>query len=139
VNGALALLDLTFALLAGALWWARPELGPWPLLLIVVGWTTRLDARPRSIYRFSALDAAVVLFGLGAAYGNGYTNRASRQLYGEWLAISGREQEAAAIWRTLDLNQGQLEARVWWYERVGERDKADAIGLAAKFAREQQR
>ena len=133
MNGALALLDLTFALLAGALWWARPELGPWPLLLIVVGWTTRLIARPRSIYRFSAL------FGLGAVYGNGYTNRASRQLYGEWLAISGREQEAAAIWRTLDLNQGQLEARIWWCERLGERDKADAIGLAAKFAREQQR
>ncbi len=70
---------------------------------------------------------------LGAAHRSGYTSRAAKQLYGEWLAINGRPQEAAAIWRTLDLSQGQLEGREWWYEHVGEHAKADAIRLAARM------
>jgi O-antigen ligase len=78
-------------------------------------------------------EYAAAGFRLATAYGSGYANQAGRQLYGEWLAMEGRPQEAAAVWRTLDLRQGQLEAREWWYEHVGERGKADAIRLAAEM------
>jgi O-antigen ligase len=73
-------------------------------------------------------DAAGPL--LAAAYRNDAGNRAARQLYGEWLAISGREQEAAAIWRTIDTRQGQLDARAWWHDSIGESDQAEAIRRA---------
>ena len=68
---------------------------------------------------------------LTTAYYNGYTNRAARQLYGEILAIEGRTDEAAAVWRTVDVSAGQLDARVWWYESIGEMEKAGAVRDAA--------
>jgi len=68
---------------------------------------------------------------LVAAYYNDYTNRAARQLYGEWLAIDGRADRAKAVLRTVDVSAGQLDARAWWYESIGEMEKAAAIRDAA--------
>ncbi|MCU0509903.1 MAG: O-antigen ligase family protein [Anaerolineae bacterium] len=64
---------------------------------------------------------------LSEAYRSDYTNRATRQLYGEWLALADRPEEAATVLRTVDLKQGQLDARAWWYNHIGERRQAEAI------------
>ena len=69
---------------------------------------------------------------LTTAYYNDYTNRAARQLYGEWLAIEGRTEEARRVWRTVDVSAGQLDGRVWWYENIGEPDKAEAVRAARR-------
>jgi len=60
-----------------------------------------------------------------------YTNIAAVRLYGEWLAIEGRTAEAAALWRTVDVSQGQLDARAWWYDHIGEPARASFIRAAA--------
>jgi predicted Zn-dependent protease len=70
---------------------------------------------------------------LAAAYQASPANRAARQLFGEWLAMSGRTHEAAALWRTLDMGQGQLAARIWWYEYLGESDRAAALAMAGRM------
>ncbi len=67
---------------------------------------------------------------LTTAYFNDYTNRAARQLYGEILALEGRTKEAARVWRTVDVSAGQLDARAWWYESIGEPENAAAIRAA---------
>ncbi len=72
-------------------------------------------------------SAGMLLFN---AYRSGYTNRATRQLYGEWLAINGRPQEAAALWRMIDMGEGQLAARTWWFEHIGRPGDAAALRLA---------
>jgi O-antigen ligase len=41
--------------------------------------------------------------------------RASRQLQGEALAVEDRLDEAAALWRSIDAAQGQLQQRLDWY------------------------
>lgn len=42
--------------------------------------------------------------------------RATRQLLGECYALRGEVAQAVALWRTIDLSQGQLDARYWWYD-----------------------
>jgi O-antigen ligase len=46
--------------------------------------------------------------------------RATRQFLGESYAINGQTARAAELWRTVDLSQGQLTGRLWWYEHLGE-------------------
>ena len=41
--------------------------------------------------------------------------RATRQLLGECAALDGQIDRAVALWRTLDLGQGQLYNRQYWY------------------------
>jgi len=41
--------------------------------------------------------------------------RATRQLLGECYALRGEVDQAVALWRTIDLSQGQMYARDWWY------------------------
>ena len=67
----------------------------------------------------------------GSGIGIGYTNNAVTRLYGEWLAIEGRTAEAAALWRTVDVSQGQLDARAWWYDHIGEPARASFVRAAA--------
>ena len=57
---------------------------------------------------------------LEAAYGAAPGQRATRQLLGESYALAGDAAGAAALWRTVDLGQGQLPAREWWYGAIGE-------------------
>ena len=65
----LALIDLGAALLAGALWYVRPELGPAPLLLLAIGFAVRHLSDPPVEYELTALDAAMALFLLSAGIG----------------------------------------------------------------------
>lgn len=64
---------------------------------------------------------------LEAAYAAAPGQRATRQLLGELHAIAGDMTGAAALWQTVDMSQGQLALRIWWYEAIGEQDKADWI------------
>ena len=57
---------------------------------------------------------------LEAAYGAAPGQRATRQLLGESYALTGDAAGAAALWRVVDLGQGQLVARAWWYGAIGE-------------------
>jgi predicted Zn-dependent protease len=69
---------------------------------------------------------------LEAAYAAAPEQRATRQLLGEVYAIGGQPVDAAALWGTLDLTAGQLPLRAWWYDSIGETEKAQRIRAAAR-------
>ncbi len=71
---------------------------------------------------------------LEAAYAAAPEQRATRQLLGESYAIAGDVERAAALWRTVDVSQQQLELRRWWYEHIGEEERAHWIQRAARQA-----
>ena len=45
------------------------------------------------------------------------TRHATRLLLGEFYAISGRTSEAAELWNSIELIDGQIEGRLWWYQQ----------------------
>jgi O-antigen ligase len=57
---------------------------------------------------------------LQAAFRSAPRQRATRQLLGEVYALAGQPQPAAALWKTIDVSLGQLPARVWWYDHIGD-------------------
>ena len=59
---------------------------------------------------------------------------ATRLLLGESYAIAGEIDRAAALWQGLDLSQCQLPLREWWYDHLGQPEKAAAVQLAAERA-----
>jgi hypothetical protein len=61
---------------------------------------------------------------LEAAYAAAPGNRATRQMLAESYAIAGDTARAAALLRTVDLSNGQLDARVFWYDHIGEPERA---------------
>ena len=61
---------------------------------------------------------------LKAAYAAAPGQRATRQLLGELDAIAGDIASATALWQTVDLSQGQLQLRAWWYDAIGEKETA---------------
>jgi putative inorganic carbon (HCO3(-)) transporter len=69
---------------------------------------------------------------LEAAYASAPEQQATRQLLGESYAIAGDTSRAAALWAGLDLGEGQLTLRTWWYEHIGEPEKAQRIREVAK-------
>jgi O-antigen ligase len=56
--------------------------------------------------------------------------RASRQLFGESLAVDGDIDGAVDLWRSIDAAQGQLQQRLDWY-RAFVKDDARAARIAA--------
>jgi tetratricopeptide (TPR) repeat protein len=68
---------------------------------------------------------------LQAAFVAAPEQRATRQLLGEVYAITGKVDRALAIWSRIDVSNGQLAVRQWWYEHIGETDHAARIQLAA--------
>ncbi len=69
-----------------------------------------------------------------AAYLAAPWQRATRQLLGEVYAVTGELGWATALWRTVDVRQGQLGLRRKWYLRVGERERAARIARVAALA-----
>jgi tetratricopeptide (TPR) repeat protein len=69
-----------------------------------------------------------------AAYTAAPGDRAGRQLLGEIKAISGATEEAAALWHSVNLAQRQPDSRQWWYNDIGEPEKAALIERAARQA-----
>jgi O-antigen ligase len=64
---------------------------------------------------------------LEAAYAAAPGQRATRQLLGELDAIAGDMTAAHALWQTVDMSQGQLQLRAWWYNEIGEKETAARI------------
>jgi tetratricopeptide (TPR) repeat protein len=64
---------------------------------------------------------------LEAAYATAPGQRATRQLLGESYAIAGEIERAAALWRTVDVSQGQLGLKEGWYSYLGEKEHATRI------------
>ncbi|MGC9334560.1 MAG: hypothetical protein ACP5JJ_10455, partial [Anaerolineae bacterium] len=60
--------DLACAVMAGALWYIRPELGAWPLAIGLVPWAIRLVSTGRPAVR-TAFDLPLILFVATAGLG----------------------------------------------------------------------
>lgn len=57
--------------------------------------------------------------------------RATQQIMGELYALDGQPKPAAALWRKLDVQQGQLDIREAWYRHIlGMRQLADLMAGA---------
>ena len=71
---------------------------------------------------------------LEAAYRSAPGQSVTRQLLGESYAIAGEIDAAAELWHGLDLGQGQVAARQWWYTNLGETQAAQGLVQAAASA-----
>ncbi len=70
---------------------------------------------------------------LATAYAGNPYQRATRQLLGECDALMDRPDEAAALWRTIDLGEEQLTIRQYWYdEYIQDHVRADKLKIAAR-------
>ena len=77
-------------------------------------------------------DYAAAKTHLEAAYLQAPNHRATRQLLGEVYAVTGNPNEARLLWQTVDLDQGQLDLRVWWYNKNGTAQELRWLKEAAK-------
>jgi O-antigen ligase len=71
---------------------------------------------------------------LEVAYAIAPGQRATRQLLGESYAVTGDIEQAAVLWRTVDSSLKQLELRWWWYDYIGEPERAAWVAEAAALA-----
>lgn len=69
---------------------------------------------------------------LEAAYAAAPAQRATRQLLAESYAIEGDVARARAILQTIDVSQGQVAARVWWHQHLGESEQAQWMEEAGR-------
>ncbi len=65
-------------------------------------------------------DYAAARRHLEAAYAAAPWQRPTRQLLGEAYTVTGDPALAAPLWASVDMSQGQLALRKWWYEAVGD-------------------
>lgn len=79
-------------------------------------------------------DEAAARRYLEAAHAAAPGQHVARRLLGESYAIAGEIGRAAALWRGLDVSQGQIPLREWWYAHLGQPDKAARIAAAAEAA-----
>ena len=56
----------------------------------------------------------------------------TQQLLGEALIVNGYIEEGQALWRDIHTEQGQLDARIFWYKHIGDAERAAWIQQAAK-------
>jgi tetratricopeptide (TPR) repeat protein len=68
---------------------------------------------------------------LARAYQAAPDQRATRQMLGECYAMNGEQARAISLWNSIDMSEGQLTYRQWWYERVGDKQAAQRIAAAA--------
>jgi O-antigen ligase len=69
---------------------------------------------------------------LEEAYARAPQERATRLLLGEIYAISGRLDDAATLWRSVDTSFGQLDGREWWLTEVGTPEQIEHFREARK-------
>jgi tetratricopeptide (TPR) repeat protein len=67
---------------------------------------------------------------LETAYAVAPEQRATRQMLGESYAIAGEFEKAVALWKTIDVSENQLAIRQWWYDHIGERERAARLQTA---------
>jgi tetratricopeptide (TPR) repeat protein len=68
---------------------------------------------------------------LKAAYASEPWSETTRQLYGEALITAGQVAEGQALWSRVAGDQGQLQARIFWYEYIGDEERAAWVRQAA--------
>ena len=64
------------------------------------------------------------------AYQSAPGQRATRQLMGECDAIVGNLVGAAELWRTIDVSQGQITLRWFWYDYLGDYERSEWVKQA---------
>jgi hypothetical protein len=69
---------------------------------------------------------------LEAAYAAEPWSVTTRQLYGEALIVNGRLEEGQALWSGVSNEQGQLDGRVFWYQHIGDAQRAQWLRQAAQ-------
>jgi hypothetical protein len=69
-------------------------------------------------------DYAIAEQHLAQAYALAPEHRAVRQLLGEIYAVQGKVEQAIQLWQPLDVGQNQLQLRQWWYEMIGDSNRA---------------
>jgi tetratricopeptide (TPR) repeat protein len=62
-------------------------------------------------------------------------NQTTRQLLGEAYLANGRLDEGRALWRGVSNEQLQLDIRVWWYDYIGDKERAEWMRQAASQPR----
>ena len=76
---------------------------------------------------------------LQAAYAAAPWQQATRHLLGESYAIAGETDQAVALWRTISgkfwwqtdwIGPQTFQIRQYWYDSIGESDRAEGIGKA---------
>ena len=60
-----------------------------------------------------------------------WEQQVARRLLGEAYAVTGHLQQAALLWSTVDMSLDQPSLRQWWYESIGEPQRAAWIAEAA--------
>ena len=65
-----------------------------------------------------------------SAYAVAPYDRATRQMLGEVLALDGAVAEAVTMWQGVDMEQGQLMVREWWYQAFGEPEQLERLNDA---------
>jgi O-antigen ligase len=74
----------------------------------------------------------VALAHLEAAYLSEPGSVTTRQLYGEALIVNGRLEEGQSLWAGVTDRQGQLQIRAWWYQHLGDAQRAAWVRQAAE-------
>lgn len=80
-------IELSFAALAGALWYLQPSLGPWPLLLIVAAWVARF-ALFGSLAPKTSFEIPLIIF-LGTAAASVWSAYNQEIAFGKFWLIVG--------------------------------------------------
>ena len=68
---------------------------------------------------------------LQAAYAAEPNVLTTRQLLGEALIVNGYLEEGQALWSDTNNEQGQLDLRAFWYQHIGDAERAAWIDQAA--------
>jgi tetratricopeptide (TPR) repeat protein len=71
------------------------------------------------------------LMHLKAAYASEPNVVTTQQLFGEALIVNGHLAEGQALWSDSYREQGQLDARVFWYQYIGDSERAEWVRKAA--------
>ncbi|NIV32868.1 MAG: hypothetical protein GWN58_26500 [Anaerolineae bacterium] len=69
---------------------------------------------------------------LEAAYATEPNVMTTRQLLGEALIVNGHLDAGQTLWADTNSEQGQLDARVFWYQHIGDAERAAWIEQAAR-------
>jgi tetratricopeptide (TPR) repeat protein len=80
-------------------------------------------------------EYAAALGHLQAAYAAEPSSNTTRQLLGEAYLANGQRQEGQMLWSGVSNEQGQLDIRVWWYDYIGEKERAEWMRWAAASQR----
>lgn len=73
---------------------------------------------------------------LEVAYASAPWQRSTRQLLGESYAVGREVGKAADLWRNLGADKSQLGIRAWWYDHIGEPQRAQWLRQAAELAQD---